>query len=89
MLKKKINKSLQYFKMNIDRSFIKKGFGTVVTGTVDQGKATIGDTVEILPNNVLSKIRGIQTHGKDTQSIVGGDRAAVNISNVKFEGLQR
>ena len=84
-----INKSLQYFKMNVDRSFIKKGFGAVVTGTVDQGKAKIGDTIEILPNNVLSKIRGIQTHGKDTQSIVTGDRAAVNLSNVKLEGLQR
>ena len=84
-----INKSLQYFRMNIDRSFSKKGFGTIVAGTVDQGKAKIGDTIEILPNNVLTKIRGIQTHGKDTQSIVTGDRAAVNLSNVKLEGLQR
>ena len=25
-----INKSLQYFRMNVDRSFIKKGFGAVV-----------------------------------------------------------
>ena len=36
-----------------------------------------------------SKIRGIQTHGKDTQSIVKGDRATINLSNVKFEGLKR
>ena len=86
---REINKSSQYFKMNIDRSFTKKGFGTVVTGTVDQGKASIGDTIEILPNNVLSKIRGIQTHGKDAESIFGGDRAAVNLSNVKLEGLHR
>ena len=55
--------------------FYKKGFGTIVAGTVDQGKAKIGDTIEILPNNVRSKIRGIQTHGKDTQSIATGDRA--------------
>ena len=86
---REINKSSQYFKMNIDRSFTKKGFGTVVTGTVDQGKASIGDTIEILPNNVRSKIRGIQTHGKDAESIFGGDRAAVNLLNVKLEGLHR
>ena len=85
----RINKSSQYFKMNIDRSFIKKGFGTVVTGTVDQGKASIGDTIEILPNNMFSKIRGIQTHGKDAESIFRGDRAAVNLSNVKLDGLHR
>ena len=36
-----IDKSLQYFRMNIDRSFSKKGFGTIVAGTVDQGKAKI------------------------------------------------
>ena len=56
-----LNNYPQYFKMNIDRCFIKKGFGTIVTGTVEQGKAKIGDTIEILPNNVRSKIRGIQT----------------------------
>ena len=87
--KRKINKPSKYFKMNIDRSFIKKGFGTVVTGTVDQGKATIGDTIEILPNSLHSKIRGIQTHGKDADFIYEGDRAAVNLSNVKLEGLHR
>ena len=32
--------------MNVDRSFIKKGFGTIVTGTVAEGQAAIGDLVE-------------------------------------------
>ena len=35
--------------------FYKKGFGTIVTGTVEQGKAKIGDIIEILPNDVRSK----------------------------------
>ena len=75
--------------MNVDRFFIKKGFGTVVTGTVDQGKAKIGDIIEILPNDVRSKIRGIQTHGKNAKSLVKGDRAAVNLSNVGVQELKR
>ena len=53
----KLNQSLEYFKMNVDRSFIKKGFGAMVTGTVDQGKAKIGDPIEVLPNNIQTKIR--------------------------------
>ena len=84
-----LNQSLEYFKMNVDRSFIKKGFGAIVTGTVDQGKAKIGDPIEILPNNIQTKIRGIQTHGKDTFSIKKGDRAAINLLNVKSKELHR
>ena len=36
-----LNQSLEYFKMNVDRSFIKNGFGAIVTGTVDQGKVKL------------------------------------------------
>ncbi|MFL3008954.1 MAG: SelB C-terminal domain-containing protein [Candidatus Neomarinimicrobiota bacterium] len=85
----KLNESLKYFRMNIDRSFIKKGFGTIVTGTVAQGQAAVGDLVEILPNNVCSKIRGLQSHGKNTQLICKGDRAAVNLLNMKLEDFYR
>ena len=36
----KMDKPLQYFRMNVDRFFI-KGFGTIVTGTVAHGKAKL------------------------------------------------
>ena len=81
---KKMDKPLKYFRLNVDRSFTKKGFGTIVTGTVAHGKAKIGDSLEILPNSIDTKIRGIQTHGRDTQLIIKGDRAAVNLLNVKY-----
>ena len=86
---KEMDKPLQYFRMNVDRSFIKKGFGTIVTGTVAHGKAKIGDSIEVLPNSIHTKIRGIQTHGRDTQLISKGDRAAVNLLNVKLNELYR
>ncbi len=79
----------KYFRMNVDRSFIKKGFGTIVTGTVAEGKAAIGDLVEVLPNSVFSKIRGLQSHGKNTQRIYKGDRAAVNLLNMKLKNFHR
>tara|TARA_S200000501_G_scaffold361831_1_gene390590 strand:+ start:287 stop:2164 length:1878 start_codon:yes stop_codon:yes gene_type:complete len=84
-----INESLKYFRMNIDRSFIKKGFGTIVTGTVAQGRAAVGDSIEILPNGISTKIRGIQSHGKITQSMLKGDRAAVNLLNTKLKNFHR
>ena len=84
-----INESLKYFRMNIDRSFIKKGFGTIVTGTVEQGRAAVGDSIEILPNGISTKIRGIQSHGKITQSMLKGDRAAVNLLNTKLKNFHR
>ena len=38
---KNMGKSLRILGMNVDRSFIKKGFGTIVTGTVAHGKAKL------------------------------------------------
>ena len=42
-----------------------------------------------MPNSIDTKIRGIQTHGRDTQLIIKGDRAAVNLLNVKLNELRR
>ena len=66
---------------------MKKGFGTIVTGTVAEGQAEIGDLVEVLPNSVCTKIRGLQSHGKNTKRIYKGDRAAVNLLNMKLKNL--
>ncbi|MFL3005229.1 MAG: selenocysteine-specific translation elongation factor [Candidatus Neomarinimicrobiota bacterium] len=85
----KPNESLKYFRMNVDRSFIKKGFGTIVTGTVAEGRAAVGDLVEVLPNSVCTKIRGLQSHGKNTQHVFKGDRAAVNLLNMKLKDFHR
>tara|TARA_B100000029_G_C17568126_1_gene955717 strand:+ start:535 stop:2403 length:1869 start_codon:yes stop_codon:yes gene_type:complete len=73
----KFNRNI--FRMFIDRVFIKKGFGTVVTGTVSSGQASIGDIVEILPQNISVKIRGLHSHDKQVEKIEIGDRAAINL----------
>ena len=43
------------FRMHVDRVFTKKGFGTVVTGTVDSGELHVGDKLELLPNKIKTK----------------------------------
>ena len=73
------------FRLHIDRSFSMVGFGTVVTGTVLSGELRKGDKINILPNNIITKVRGIQRHGKDINKVGIGDRAAINLANIKPE----
>ena len=77
------------FRMHIDRTFSKTGFGTVVTGTVSSGSVSVGETVEILPGNQQSKIRNIQTHGRDVDKTNIGERAAINLNNISSADLSR
>ena len=76
-------------RLPIDRIFSMSGFGTVVTGTLRDGKFFVGDDVEILPTGIKGRIRGLQTHKKKEESAVPGSRTAVNISGVDTELIRR
>ena len=82
------NKS-EYYKMHVDRVFNKKGYGTVVTGTVKSGTLKVGNSVEILPERQIAQVRGIQTHGGSIQKVKIGDRAALNLTKVDKKILKR
>ena len=66
-----------------------KGYGTVVTGTVNSGSLKAGDTVEILPGEIKTKVRGLQSHGHDVQMVKTGDRAAINLQGVEKKQIAR
>jgi len=72
------------FRLPIDRVFTIKGFGTVITGTCVGGSVSVGQTVEILPSKITSRVRGLQVHGKTTEKSGAGLRTAVN-----FQGLDK
>lgn len=76
-------------RLPIDRVFTISGFGTVVTGTLQDGHFNIGDDVEILPDGIQGRIRGLQTHKKKEERAVPGSRTAVNISGVAMEQIRR
>jgi len=78
-----------FFRLQIDRSFIKTGFGTVVTGTVISGDLKKGDEIQILPAEKVGRIRGLQSHEKLIDSVKLGDRAAVNITGLDKKDLWR
>ncbi|MDD5095309.1 MAG: SelB C-terminal domain-containing protein, partial [Dehalococcoidia bacterium] len=76
-------------RLPIDRVFTMKGFGTVVTGTLIDGKFTTGQEVEILPSGQRTHIRGLQTHKKKADIALPGSRVAVNLAGIATEELQR
>jgi len=77
------------FRLPIDRSFTIKGFGTVVTGTVFSGTIKTSAKVELLPQKKELRIRGIETHGKKVEETRAGDRAALNLSHIEKDEIER
>jgi selenocysteine-specific elongation factor len=77
------------FFLPVDRVFSKKGFGSVVTGTAYQGSIHEGDEVEILSSGTTGRVRSLQTHGAKVASLQAGQRAAINLSAVSQDHLER
>ncbi|MRR52612.1 MAG: selenocysteine-specific translation elongation factor, partial [Rhodocyclaceae bacterium] len=76
-------------RLPIDRVFSIAGFGTVVTGTLQDGRFKVGDEIEVLPAGKRGRIRGLQTHKQKEDVAVPGSRTAVNISGVDLDEVQR
>ena len=83
------NKDRGFFYLPVDRVFSKKGYGTVVTGTVLSGSLAPGEEVEIIPGNNIVPVRSLQTHGDITLKVQMGDRAAINLSNIDKGKISR
>jgi selenocysteine-specific elongation factor len=77
------------FRLPIDRVFTMHGFGTVIAGTVLSGEVAVGDQIEIYPEGLAARVRGVQVHGhKEPRSRVGR-RTAINVPDLKKEDLRR
>jgi selenocysteine-specific elongation factor len=76
-------------RLPIDRVFSMPGFGTVVTGTLSDGRLSAGDEVELLPSGVQARIRGLQTHRRKEDVAVPGSRTAVNLSGLEAGQVRR
>jgi selenocysteine-specific elongation factor len=76
-------------RLPIDRAFTIGGFGTVVTGTLADGHLTVGQEVELAPDGVRARIRGLQRHKAKLDSVGPGTRLAVNLAGVQVAELRR
>ena len=76
-------------RMSIDRVFSVKGFGTIVTGPLIEGKISVDDEMTIYPSEKKVKVRNLQVHGCDVKTAYAGQRTAINLSNIKVSEIQR
>jgi selenocysteine-specific elongation factor len=76
-------------RMPLDRSFVMKGFGTVVTGTLLSGTIRDGQTLQLQPDDRAVRVRGLQSHGKPVPSAQPGSRVAVNLSGIDAPEVRR
>ncbi len=76
-------------RLPVDRSFVLRGFGTVVTGTLVAGRLQVGDEIEVQPGRRRGRIRGLQVHGERVQEALAGRRTAVNLQGLDREEVPR
>lgn len=81
--------SARPMRLPIDRTFVKKGFGTVVTGTLLSGEFRAGQMLGLEPGAGKVRVRGLQTHGEPEESAVAGTRVAVNLAGVEVGEITR
>jgi selenocysteine-specific elongation factor len=77
------------FRLPVDRSFNRVGFGVVVTGTTQSGTVSESDELVLLPKGVSARVRGVQVHGKGRSNCGAGVRVALNLSGVTKEDVPR
>jgi selenocysteine-specific elongation factor len=76
-------------RLPLDRSFVMRGFGTVVTGTLLSGTIHEGESLVLEPGRRAVRVRGLQIHGHPEQYAQAGSRVALNLTGVDAIQVQR
>jgi len=77
------------FRLPIDRAFVMKGLGTVVTGTLIAGRIEKDAEVEIYPLGRRVRVRGIEVHNAPAETALAGQRTAVNLPGLEAKEVSR
>lgn len=78
-----------HVRLPIDRAFVMKGFGTVVTGTLISGTLRAEQEVELLPGGKRLRIRGLHSGGHAVGEATAGQRTAVNLADIETGEIER
>ena len=77
------------FRLPVDRVFVLKGHGTIVTGTLISGKIRKESGAELMPSGKRVKVRSIHAHDKNVEEAFSGQRTALNLQGIEKEEIQR
>jgi selenocysteine-specific elongation factor len=73
----------------IDRVFTLRGIGTVVTGTLTGGQLRREQRIVVQPGNFETRIRSIQSHGREVEVAEPGMRTAISLPDISVEQINR
>jgi selenocysteine-specific elongation factor len=77
------------FRVPLDRAFSAKGHGTVVAGIPVSGSAKIDDEIVLLPQGISGRIKRIQVYGRNSDTVMAGQCAAINVSHWEHAAIRR
>jgi len=77
------------FRLPLDRAFVIKGHGTVVTGTAMGAEVRLGQKLRVLPGGAEVRVRSIQVHGESVDHAGLCQRVALNLSGAERLELKR
>jgi selenocysteine-specific elongation factor len=78
-----------YFRLPVDRAFVMRGHGVVVTGTAIAGTVAEGETVRVLPGGEETRVRSLQVHGQSVPLAKWGQRVAMNLAGLEKSDIAR
>ncbi len=87
-----VSQRIDWFRMAIDRVFVRHGHGTVVTGSPSSGSVRVNDVLEWHKGDGTSepvRIRAINNHGKAVEEVHHGQRAALNLAGLSHTDVHR
>ncbi len=73
------------FRLAVDRAFVLKGTGVVVTGTAHSGTVAIDDRLVLAPRGVEVRVRGIHAQNAAAERGAAGQRCALNLTGPKLD----
>jgi selenocysteine-specific elongation factor len=76
-------------RLPLDRAFVMKGFGTVVTGTLLSGDMQTGQSLVLEPGGRAVRVRGMQIHNRAEDHAHAGSRIALNLSGIDASEIAR
>lgn len=77
------------FRLAVDRVFSLTGHGTIATGTVRAGRVRVGDSVMLMPQAVIARVRSIHAQNRECDEGRAGQRCAINLAGIERAVLAR
>jgi selenocysteine-specific elongation factor len=74
-------------RLPVDRAFVLKGIGVVVTGTLWSGEIRPGDILHTASGH-RPRVRGIQNHGRPAEVAYPGSRTALDLAGVEASQIE-